>query len=70
MNQPLPENGKLKLLTKFGPEDKNDKANVRAAKVVDIEGAVSSEVRILLTLAGIDELWVYPDSNTPASFRD
>lgn len=34
----------------------NDKTNMEAAKVFDIGEAASSEVRILFTLADIDEL--------------
>lgn len=57
VNQPFPENGKLKTFTKVGPEmTKNDKANERAVIVFDIGEAASSEVRILFTLADIDEL--------------
>lgn len=45
----LPKNYTRKILG-------NGKTNVRATKVFDIGEAASSEVRILFTLADIDEL--------------
>lgn len=55
VNQPFPENGKLKTFTR-NEKKKNDKTNVKAVIVFNIGEAASSENRILFTLADIDEL--------------
>lgn len=58
MNQPFPENGKPNPFAKVGPEmkKKNGNTDMRAVIVFDIREAASSELRILFTLADIDEL--------------